>query len=147
MLPVELLSVKTSEPVTEPVALGAKVIAAVQLLPPAKDVPQVLPASVKPLPLTATEAMLRAAAPVLLNVTACAALVAPTVALKVRVPGETVAVETGETAADTVKLWLTGVAAAKLLLPDCEAVMEQVPDARNVAVDPVTVQILVVVDV
>jgi hypothetical protein len=66
----------------------------------------------KPLPLAVTEVMLRAAAPVLLNVTLCVALVAPTGVLKVRALGETLAVATGETAVATVKLRVTGVAAA-----------------------------------
>jgi len=46
----------------------------------------------------------------------------------------------------TVKLWVTGVAAAYMELPTCEAVMLQVPGAASVAVLPETVQTLLVVE-
>jgi hypothetical protein len=44
-------------------------------------------------------------------------------------------------AAFTEKLTVTGVAAAYVPLPACEAVIEQVPAAMNVAVVPLTVHI------
>ena len=44
----------------------------------------------------------------------------------------------------TVKDWLTGVAAAYVLLPACEARTVQVPAMTKVAVVPLTVQTLVV---
>jgi hypothetical protein len=47
----------------------------------------------------------------------------------------------------TVKLWVTGVAAAQALLPAWLASMVQIPEAINVAVVPETVQMLVVVEV
>jgi hypothetical protein len=49
-------------------------------------------------------------------------------------------------AASTVKLLVTGAAAAYVLLPACEAVIEQVPTAMNVAVVPLTVQVCGVSD-
>lgn len=50
------------------------------------------------------------------------------------------------TADVTVKLCVTGVAAAYVLLPACEAVIEQVPAAIKVAVVPLTVQTVCVVE-
>jgi hypothetical protein len=47
----------------------------------------------------------------------------------------------------TGKLCETGIAAAYVALPGCEAVIEQVPAMRNIAVVPLTVQTLVVVEV
>ena len=46
-----------------------------------------------------------------------------------------------------LKLCTTGVAAAKLALPGCEAVIEQEPAATKVIALPATVQVAVVVDV
>jgi len=40
----------------------------------------------------------------------------------------------------TAKLWLTGVAAAQLVLPACVACMVQVPTDSSVIVEPDTVQ-------
>jgi hypothetical protein len=47
----------------------------------------------------------------------------------------------------TVKLWRTGVAAAKLLLPGCEAWIVQVPAMNNFTIPAATVQTANVVDV
>ena len=47
----------------------------------------------------------------------------------------------------TAKLWLTGVAADQLLLPACDAVIEQVPELRKVRLPPpVTLQTVGVVE-
>jgi hypothetical protein len=47
----------------------------------------------------------------------------------------------------TLKLCVTGVAAAQLALPACEALIVQVPTATSVTVAPDTVQTVVVVEV
>ena len=45
------------------------------------------------------------------------------------------------TPAVTLKVRVTGVAAAKVALPACEAVIEQVPAATKLIVEPAIVQI------
>jgi hypothetical protein len=83
------LSVIVNEPVLLPVAVGVKVTLMVQLAPAGKDAPQVLisPKS----PVARMFVIIKGAVPVLLNVTACAALVVPKASLgKVRLVGERV---------------------------------------------------------
>ena len=69
------LSVIVIEPVLLPAAVGVKVTLKAQFAPAAKLDPQVL--SCAKSPLTTILEMLNAAVPVLVNVTACAALVVP----------------------------------------------------------------------
>jgi hypothetical protein len=66
-----------------PVALGVNVTLIVQDAPAATDVPQLFVCAKSPVlvPVMAILVTLNAALPVLLNVTACAALVVPTVRL------------------------------------------------------------------
>jgi hypothetical protein len=96
------LSVIVSEPVRAPAAVGVKVIAMVQLLPPATLVPQVLVSAKSPL--ATIDVTAKVAVLPLVMVTVCAALVEPTACeLKVRLPGETAA-------AGTTALTTTGTA-------------------------------------
>ena len=73
------LSVMTTEAARLPAETGAKVTLIVQFPPAAREVPQVLVCAKSPalVPLIAMEIEFRAAVPVLLSVTACAALVVP----------------------------------------------------------------------
>jgi hypothetical protein len=75
------LSVIVSVPARVPVAAGVNVKLIVQDAPTATDVPQLFVCAKSPafVPVMAILVMLNAAFPVLLNVTACAALVVPTV--------------------------------------------------------------------
>ena len=55
------------------------------------------------------------------------------------------AINTGLTLV-TAKVWVTGDAASQVELPGCVAVIEQVPTARMVTVEPDTVHTVVVFD-
>jgi hypothetical protein len=81
------LSVMLTEAVRLPVAVGAKVTLILQLPPAGTELPQLLDSLKSPafVPVTAMPVMVKAAVPVLLRVTACAALVVPRIwLLKVR---------------------------------------------------------------
>jgi hypothetical protein len=80
------LSVMLSVPVRAPVPVGAKVTLIVQLLPAAREGPPPL-VSLKS-PLEVMLVMVKAATPLFVSVTVCAALVVPTIwLLKVRLVG------------------------------------------------------------
>jgi hypothetical protein len=71
------LSVIVSEPLRVPVAVGVNVTAIMQFAPAATDVPQVFVSAKSPE--AAIELIVRAACPLLVSVTICAALAAPTI--------------------------------------------------------------------